>query len=72
MTNLDSIELSNLVKRIQEKKNLEIDGKYGRQLILALNDTDSEKFLKIVINMDRLRRNREEYPNRYLWVNLSI
>ena len=20
--------------------------------------------------MDRLRRNREEYPNRYLWVNL--
>jgi murein L,D-transpeptidase YcbB/YkuD len=70
VTNLDSIELSNLVKRIQEKKNLEIDGKYGRQLILALNDTDSEKFLKIVINMDRLRRNREEYPNRYLWVNL--
>jgi len=70
VTNLDSIELSNLVKRIQEKKNLEIDGKYGRQLILALNNTDSEKFLKIVINMDRLRRNREEYPNRYLWVNL--
>ena len=68
--NLDSIELSNLVKKIQEKKNLEIDGKYGRQLILALNNTDSEKFLKIVINMDRLRRNREEYPNRYLWVNL--
>jgi murein L,D-transpeptidase YcbB/YkuD len=70
VTNLDSIELSNLVKRIQEKKNLEIDGKYGRQLILALNNTDSEKFLKIIINMDRLRRNREEYPNRYLWVNL--
>jgi murein L,D-transpeptidase YcbB/YkuD len=70
VTNLDSIELSNLVKSIQEKKNLEIDGKYGRQLILALNNTDSEKFLKIVINMDRLRRNREEYPNRYLWVNL--
>jgi len=70
VTNLDSIELSNLVKKIQEKKNLEIDGKYGRQLILALNNTDSEKFLKIVINMDRLRRNREEYPNRYLWVNL--
>jgi murein L,D-transpeptidase YcbB/YkuD len=70
VTTLDSVELSNLVKKIQEKKNLEIDGKYGRQLILALNNTDSEKFLKIVINMDRLRRNREEYPNRYLWVNL--
>lgn len=70
VTTLDSIELSNLVKKIQEQKNLEIDGKYGRQLILALNNTDNEKFLKIVINMDRLRRNREEYPNRYLWVNL--
>jgi murein L,D-transpeptidase YcbB/YkuD len=39
-------------------------------LIFALNNTDHEKYLKIVINMDRLRRNREAYPNRYLWVNL--
>ena len=70
VTTLDSLELSNLIKHIQEKKNLEVDGKYGRQLIFALNNTDHEKYLKIVINMDRLRRNREAYPNRYLWVNL--
>jgi murein L,D-transpeptidase YcbB/YkuD len=70
VTTLDSLELSNLIKKIQAKKNLEVDGKYGRQLIFALNNTDNEKYLKLVINMDRLRRNREEYPNRYLWVNL--
>lgn len=70
ITTLDSVQLSNLIKKIQEKKNLEIDGKYGRQLIFALNNTDQEKYMKLVINMDRLRRNREEYPNRYLWVNL--
>ena len=70
VTTLDSLQLSTLIKKIQEKKNLEIDGKYGRQVIFALNNTDQEKYFKIVINMDRLRRNREEYPNRYLWVNL--
>ena len=70
VTTLDSIQLSNLIKKIQEKKSLEVDGKYGRQLIFALNNTDHEKYLKLVINMDRLRRNRETYPNRYLWVNL--
>jgi len=70
VTTLDSVQLSTLIKKIQEKKNLEIDGKYGRQVIFALNNTDQEKYFKIVINMDRLRRNREEYPNRYLWVNL--
>jgi murein L,D-transpeptidase YcbB/YkuD len=70
VTTLDSIQLSNLIKKIQEKKSLEVDGKYGRQLIFALNNTDHEKYLKLVINMDRLRRNREAYPNRYLWVNL--
>jgi murein L,D-transpeptidase YcbB/YkuD len=67
---LDSLELSNLVKKIQQKKNLNIDGKYGRQLVLALNNNDYEKYVKIVINMDRLRRNRENYPKKYLWVNL--
>jgi murein L,D-transpeptidase YcbB/YkuD len=70
VTTLDSVQLSMLIKKIQEKKNLEIDGKYGRQLIFALNNTDQEKYLKLVINLDRLRRNREEYPSRYLWVNL--
>ena len=70
VTTLDSVQLRTLIKKIQEKKNLEIDGKYGRQVIFALNNTDQEKYFKIVINMDRLRRNREEYPNRYLWVNL--
>jgi murein L,D-transpeptidase YcbB/YkuD len=67
---LDSIELSALIKKIQEKKNIVVDGKYGRQLVLALNNSDYEKYLKIVINMDRLRRNREIYPKKYLWVNL--
>ena len=70
VTTLDSVQLSTLIKKIQEKKNLEIDGKYGRQVIFALNNTDQEKYFKIVIKRDRLRRNREEYPNRYLWVNL--
>jgi murein L,D-transpeptidase YcbB/YkuD len=67
---LDSLELSELIKKIQQKKNIIVDGKYGRQLVLALNNSDYEKYLKIVINMDRLRRNRETYPKKYLWVNL--
>jgi murein L,D-transpeptidase YcbB/YkuD len=54
VTTLDSVQLSTLIKKIQEKKNLEIDGKYGRQVIFALNNTDQEKYFKIVINMDRL------------------
>lgn len=67
---LDSAALSQTLKRVQTARKLKADGKYGSQLVNSLNSSDAEKFLKVVITMDRYRMQRESLPDRYIWVNL--
>ncbi|MFM7671973.1 MAG: murein L,D-transpeptidase [Bacteroidota bacterium] len=67
---IDSAGLAATLKRVQTARNLKVDGKYGSQLVNSLNNSDQEKFLKVAINMDRYRMDREQLPNRYIWVNL--
>ncbi|MCZ2459399.1 MAG: L,D-transpeptidase family protein [Chitinophagales bacterium] len=67
---LDSTQLSNALKRYQEQKGLEADGKIGSQTLRSLNTTDRERFVRIAITMDRFKKLPPEMPEKYVWVNL--
>jgi murein L,D-transpeptidase YcbB/YkuD len=67
----DSLELAGAIRKAQEARGLTVDGKAGPQLVRSLNNTGREKFIRIVINMDRYKQLPEEMPPRYVWVNLA-
>ncbi len=69
-TQPDSVALSAAIKKFQLFKKLTADGKYGRQLINALNNNDVENFKRIAINLDRYKQLPEKMPEKYIWVNL--
>lgn len=65
----DSSELTKAIRSYQKSKGLKIDGKLTTALITKLNDTDTEKFIRIAINMDRYKQ-LPPLPSQYIWVNL--
>lgn len=66
----DSTGLSAAIKKYQAQKGLKTDGKYGRELITALNSNDAERFKRIAITLDRYKQLPEKMPEKYIWVNL--
>lgn len=66
----DSAALSNAIMKYQLQKGLKADGKYGRNLVSALNNNDVEKFKRIAITLDRYKHLPASMPNTYIWVNI--
>jgi len=66
----DSATLATAIKKYQVQKGLTTDGKYGRNLIAALNSNDAEKFKRIAITLDRYKQLPAKLPPKYIWVNL--
>jgi L,D-transpeptidase YcbB len=66
----DSAALANAIKKYQVQKGLKADGKYGKNIIAALNSNDAEKFKRIAITLDRYKQLPAEMPDKYIWVNL--
>ncbi len=69
-TRADSAQLADAVKRYQQQKNITVDGKAGEGTVRMLNTTDADRFLRIVISMDRYKQLPETMPEKYIWVNL--
>jgi murein L,D-transpeptidase YcbB/YkuD len=67
---VDSAQLKEALIKLQKKKELTVDGKFGVQVVRLLNNTDSEKFKRIAINLDRYKVLPPKMPERYIWVNL--
>lgn len=67
---VDSTELANAILKVQRKRKLKADGKFGVQLIRSLNNNDQEKFKRIAINLDRYKKLPSKMPDRFIWVNL--
>lgn len=67
---VDSAQLKEALIKLQKKKELTVDGKFGVQVIRLLNNTDAEKFKRIAINLDRYKVLPPKMPERYIWVNL--
>jgi murein L,D-transpeptidase YcbB/YkuD len=66
----DSAQLSKAIKKYQTRNGLQADGKYGKNLINALNSNDVEKFRRIAITLDRYKQLPVEMPEKYIWVNI--
>jgi len=67
----DSLKISLALKKYQKEKKLTVDGKVGAETVNALNATDKEKFLRIVISLDKFKLLPAKMPEKYVWVNLS-
>src|SRR5436190_2581683 len=66
----DSLQLAGLLKKFQKNNRLTVDGKIGAQTIRMLNLSDSEKFDRIAISMDRYKMLPDSLPEKYIWVNI--
>ena len=66
----DSATLAIGIKKYQAQKGLKADGKYGKNIIAALNSNDVEKFKRIAITLDRYKQLPVKMPDKYIWVNL--
>ncbi|MEP7254156.1 MAG: L,D-transpeptidase family protein [Ferruginibacter sp.] len=66
----DSGQLSKAIKKYEAQKGLKVDGKFGKELIQALNNNDIERYKRIAITLDRYKLLPEKMPEKYIWVNL--
>lgn len=67
----DPPEIARAIKRYQQRKKLQADGKAGNETIRSLNLTDKEKFLRIALSLDKYKMLPVKMPDKYLWVNLA-
>ena len=66
----DSAALATAIKKYQVQKGLKADGKYGKNIVAALNSNDVERFKRIAITLDRYKQLPATMPDKYIWVNL--
>ena len=66
----DSTTISNAIKHFQRKQGITEDGLAGEETIRVLNTSDSDRFVRIAITLDRYKMLPEKMPDRYVWVNL--
>lgn len=66
----DSLKLVAAIKKYQKRNDLKQDGKLASSLVARLNQTDSEKFIRIAITMDRYKLLPAKLPSQYIWVNI--
>ncbi|HEX7848052.1 MAG TPA: L,D-transpeptidase family protein [Chitinophagaceae bacterium] len=66
----DSAQLVTAIKKFQKKKGITVDGVAGEGTVRLLNTTDEDRFMSIVISMDRYKLLPPKMPEKYIWVNL--
>jgi L,D-transpeptidase YcbB len=66
----DSAQLSESVKRYQKQKGIKADGKITTGLVKTLNISDTERFKRIAITLDRYKQLPAKLPQKYIWVNI--
>jgi L,D-transpeptidase YcbB len=66
----DSLALAKAIRQYQKRKGLKQDGKINTGIISRLNETDTEKFIRIAITLDRYKQLPDSLPNQYIWVNI--
>ncbi|MBZ5856731.1 L,D-transpeptidase family protein [Flavihumibacter profundi] len=66
----DTLKYKLAVRQYQQKNGIRTTGIAAEQTIGSLNNTNWEKFKRIVINLDRYKQLGTQMPETYLWVNL--
>jgi len=66
----DSLQLASTIKKYQQRKKINADGKITASLVKQLNMTDIEKYNRIAITLDRYKQLPDSMPEKYILVNL--
>ena len=66
----DSAALVKAIKQYQKRKEIKQDGKITPTLINSLNETDTEKFIRVAITLDRYKQLPDSLPAQHIWVNI--
>lgn len=69
-TDSDSLRMSKALKKFQKRNYLEVDGKIGRNTILALNMTTEDWTRQFAMNLERWRWEPAKFERRHMIVNL--
>jgi murein L,D-transpeptidase YcbB/YkuD len=69
-TVIDSLQLALLVKKYQQQKKINADGKISASLIRLINTTDIERYNRIAVTLDRYKQLPDSMPAKYILVNL--
>lgn len=67
---VDSASLAKAIKQYQKRKGIKEDGKISAALISSLNETDTEKFIRVAITLDRYKQLPDSLPAQHIWVNI--
>lgn len=67
---VDSLQLAALVKKYQQHKKINADGKISSSLVRLLNTTDIERYNRIAVTLDRYKQMPDTMPEKYILVNL--
>ena len=66
----DSAGLMAAIKKVQKQKGMAVDGKITATFIRVLDISDTERFKRIAITLDRYKQMPEKMPVKFIWVNL--
>jgi L,D-transpeptidase YcbB len=66
----DSAQLNDAIQKYQKQKGIKPDGKISASLVKMMNTSDTEKFKRIAITLDRYKQLPAKMPEKYIWVNL--
>lgn len=66
----DSLALAKMITQYQKKKGMKQNGKLTPGFIKILNETDTEKFFRIAITLDRYKQLPDSLPRQHIWVNI--
>lgn len=69
-TDSDSLRMVAALKKFQKRNYLEVDGKIGRNTILALNMTPEDWTRQFAMNLERWRWEPKQFEKRHMIVNL--
>lgn len=68
----DSVRIASALKKFQKRHYLEVDGKIGRNTVLALNMTPEDWVRQFAMNMERWRWEPAKFEKRHMIVNLPV
>lgn len=67
---LDSASLAEAIRKYQQRRKLNPDGKLTASLVKNLNNTDVNKYFRLAVTLDRYKQLPADMPDDYIFVNL--
>lgn len=66
----DTLQIRIAIKKFQKIRGIKQDGAISTSLIKMMNSSDTERFKRIAITLDRYKLLPDSMPEKFIWVNL--